>query len=374
MKLMLFIFLIILNNFDILCQDYKEIRVLICESNQIELKFNGKFKIGDKEVENKRIVFRIENNMIKWDNYSAPDKIFIKNEGGILCLGNYLYNGNFYITISTNRLLLIEETGIENYLKGVLPNEISAKWHIEAIKAQAVAARSFAYYFKTKNIKNLFDLKKDTFSQVYTGITLTNEIFNKAIKDTEDEVIVYENEIIYTPFHSACGGGTEDSKNVWGTSLPYLRYVPCNYCSLSPYYEWSATFTEKDLIEKFYNYNIKKINRIIGEGRSISGRWREIKIIADNGEIVLNSNKFRLILGSDKIRSTRFIIINERGRWTFKGRGWGHGVGLCQWGAKSMAEKGYKYEHILRYYFRGTKIVKISERLRGNNFNLKGEF
>lgn len=354
------------------CNDFEKIKILISASPEILLTFNGKFKIYNEFTREeivtimgtKPLLFSIKDRKIKIGDYNLfYSAIYIENlSDGNIKFNSHKYNGNFYLVFNTNSIFLINEITIEEYLKGVLPNEISPSWNIEAIKAQAVAARTFAYFYRLKNTGQLYHLKADVLSQVYTGKTGENSNFNRGIKETEDEVLVYKERLIAAYFHSVCGGHTENAEKVWGKSLPYLRGVPCSYCREAPYYKWEVSFTDEELIKKLTKsgYRFTRISAILPEKISSSGRWVLVKIIGRPKPIVINGNRFRLILGAEKLRSTKFRIRRYRGKWVIKGRGWGHGVGLCQWGAKKMAEIGYKYYQILRYYFRGTRLVKIS--------------
>ena len=253
---------------------------------------------------------------------------------------------------------------VDEYIKGVLPNEISSKWPMEVIKAQAVAARSFAMNCVMKNKDKEFDLTDTTFSQVYKGVLNENPAFNQAIKDTTGEVLYYDHEIIQAFFHAACGGQTEDASKVWSKAFVYLRSVPCNYCENSPYYQWEASFTDEEIMNilKKKGYQIDDIRAIIPAEMSSSGRWIEAKIIGNNQNLIIKGNDFRMMLGIEKLKSTKFRIIRSGHDFIIKGKGWGHGVGMCQWGAKAMAEKGYKYYQILSYYYRGVELKKIDSK------------
>ncbi len=371
------IFILFINSIPIYSKNFSKVKILIASAQKISLILKGKFKLlngftEQKIIENNNIhlIFLIKENKIKIENYGIfSGTIYIKNlSNGIVSFNNYIYSGDFYITLLTNRLFLINEISVEEYLKGVLPNEISPNWNIEAIKAQAVAARTFAYFYKLKNLNQLYHLNATILSQVYTGKTGEKAIFNKAIQETQDEVLVFNNRLIAAYFHSVCGGHTEDAEKVWGRKLPYLRGVPCNYCRNAKHYRWQAIFTDKEIISKLNKsgFNITHISRIVPGKISSSGRWVSVRIIGKPHSITVQGNMFRLILGAEKLRSTKFRISHYKDKWIVKGKGWGHGVGMCQWGAKGMADRGYKYYQILRYYFRGTKLVKISEKYLSN--------
>ena len=119
---------------------------------------------------------------------------------------------------------------------------------IEAAKAQAIAARTFASSDLQQSKDKLYDLTDNTFSQVYKGIINENIIFNKAIEQTKGEVLTYKNDLVQAFFHSACGGSTESAEKVWGKELPYLRGIPCTHCRKSPYYKWETSYTEQEIL------------------------------------------------------------------------------------------------------------------------------
>ncbi|MBN1897972.1 MAG: SpoIID/LytB domain-containing protein [Spirochaetes bacterium] len=352
--------------------DYNRVRVLVFKAEKIDLKLEGDFQLINlltkqmiAPIRNDRVSFHLKEGKIKIENVGLfSGMIQIKNIKGIIHNGKYAYTGDFYIVSKTNTLLAINDIDVEEYLKGVLPNEISPKWNQEAIKAQAVAARTFAYFYKLKNADQPYHLSANTLSQVYSGQAGQIETFAKAIKETEGEILVLDNKLIAAYFHSVCGGHTESAEKVWGRKVDYLTGVPCNYCRQAKYYRWEVSYTEEEVIRKLKKsgFDLSGISDIRGAQRSSSGRWISLKIRGKPKDIMMNGNTFRLILGAEKLRSTKFVIRRVRDGFKFMGRGWGHGVGMCQWGARGMAERGYKYYQILRYYFRRTKLVKIHPR------------
>ncbi len=354
-----------------------KIRVLIGNENSISsVYFYGTYNLINKynyrlikNIQNLNLSFNISNKGIKIFNigiFSGPILLVNGREDAFFKIDNYKYEGDLLIVNNNSHLLFINILPVEVYLKGVLPNEISPSWNIEVIKAQAVAARTFAYYLINKNRDNLYDLTATTYSQVYKGIINQNNIFNKAIKETKNQVMVYNKELIEAFFHSCCGGHTEDAEKVWGKKLPYLRGVPCTYCRESPYYKWKVIYLKSEIIRLLTKngYKINNIRAIVPARRSYSGRWIRVRIITGRKHIDIQANRFRIILGIKRLKSTRFRIRREGDKFIFIGNGWGHGVGMCQWGAKKMAEIGYKYYQILRYYYRGINIVNI-DNVRG---------
>lgn len=343
------------------------VRILISTKPQ-EILLQGEFLLHSdsgfiKQIKDTHVPVDIQDNKIEIFNKLSFSSLYFKNNSkGFIKIGNYKYKGDLKIIANSNKIYSINHINIEEYIKGVLPNEISPKWHIEVLKAQAVAARTFAYYYIEKNKEQLYDLTDNTYAQVYKGIINENSNFNKAILETDCEVIVYKNELIQAFFHSVCGGHTENAGKVWGRHLPYLKGIPCSYCRDAAYYNWEAKFTEDEILKKLKanKYILESIRAIIPAKKSSSGRWVEVKIIGRGKSIIIPGNKFRIMFGIAKVRSTKFNVRRRGKEFIIKGKGWGHGVGLCQWGAKRMAEKGYKYYQILRYYYRGTRLKKIS--------------
>ncbi len=352
-----------------------EIKVLLAKDNAgrsvkleagytlINLPANSEIKKIEK---NTKLNFLVSGNKIKIEDigvFTGPVLIERKKKDLSFGLGRYRYKGDLLIRNKNGFLWYVNILDVEDYLRGVLPNEISPKWNTEVIKAQAIAARSFAYYIINKQKNNFYDLTANTFSQVYKGYVNQNNVFNEVIKSTKNLVMVYRNQVIESFFHAACGGHTEDAKNVWGKALPYLRGIPCGYCRNSPYYKWKSVFSKTALIGLLNKagFHFTDIRAIIPARRSISGRWMKVRVIGRPKNRVIQGNKFRIILGIKKLKSTKFRVHRKRDLFEFLGNGWGHGVGMCQWGAKAMAEKGYKYYQILRYYYRGIRIVDINK-------------
>ena len=347
----------------------KTIRILISKpADKIEL--TGEFSLYSdskmiQQLKDITIPVSFSENMITLFKSASYPSVFLKKTGeGYFKIGDYKYDGELKIISRDKKMYLVNYLDVEEYIQGVLPNEISPKWHIEVIKAQTVAARTFAYFYIEKNKGEIYDLTDNTYAQVYKGTINEDPVFNEAIVKTAGEVLVFKNELIQSFFHSVCGGHTENAGKVWGKNLPYLKGIPCNYCSTAKYYRWEETFSEEEILQKLkaHGFDLENIRSFSPAIRSGSGRWVKVKISGSKKSVLIPGNKFRLIMGIEKIRSTKFTVRrNKNGKgFVFSGKGWGHGVGLCQWGAKKMAEKGYKYYRILRYYYRGTELLKMN--------------
>jgi len=252
-------------------------------------------------------------------------------------------------------LLVVNRLDVEDYIRGVLYHEISHRWPMAAMKAQAVAARSYALYQKKANAHKRYDLTSDIYSQVYGGKTSEKYRTNLAVERTRGEVLMFRGRLVPAYFHSTCGGHTENVTELWThPDLPPLKGVPCRFCFHSPHYYWERKISLADIREKLNTPSrpVKKINDIYITGRNASGRIRTLKIVQKNDAVITVSGKdFRQAIGPNLIKSNNYRVHLAGDSAVFNGKGWGHGVGLCQWGAQKMAQQGYDYRAILEYYY-----------------------
>ncbi len=272
------------------------------------------------------------------------------------------YRGSFTISAEPEGLSVVNNIDIENYLYGVVPKEMPPKWAKQALMAQAVAARTYALYVKEKSKDKPYDLESTTLSQVYGGYNAEITTSNMAIDETKGKVMTYDGKLIVAYFHSNSGGHTEDSKNVWSADIPYLKGVPDKFSENTPVTNWEY-FLSSDLAQKRlqeHGINAGSIQKLKISGKSGSGRTLKILVPADNGISRLTSNNFRIKIGGTKIKSTLFQVTSHPDGLLFKGKGFGHGVGMSQWGARKMAQAGSDYENILKHYYQNIKITKLN--------------
>ncbi len=277
-------------------------------------------------------------------------------------------NGRRYrdgIKVSLNNkgnLNVINELGVEGYLYGVMTREVSPEWSIEALKAQAVVSRTYVMKNLGKHDKEGFDLSATITSQVYGGGEAEDPRTSRAVDLTRGEVLTYKGELIKSFFHSNCGGHTEDVTNAWEGEerFPYLKGRVCYFCKKTHQYYWEKTIKKRMLEQKLNEngYNVGEIKKIKILGRSSSGRVTYLKIFHQRGHLKIRASTFRMAMGPNLIKSTLLAMEHMGNRIKFYGRGWGHGVGMCQWGAKGMAERGANYRQILRYYYPATRIER----------------
>ena len=261
-------------------------------------------------------------------------------------------------------LTVINELPLEDYVMGVLAGEVPRNWPLEALKAQAIAARTFAVYNlrEARARGEKYDLENTASFQMYNGTDLINESIEAAVNQTQGEIVTYLSQPVMTFFHSNCGGRTCGALEVWSKDQPYLVSVDCPYGNNGEHFRWKAEISVEDLVRKLRRagLNLSDIVQMKALDRDESGRVTRLSVMDGDGRLhTLKGSAFRMALGPDLIKSTKFQAKIEGGKVLFSGKGWGHGVGLCQEGACGMALKGFNAFEILRYYYRGITVEKM---------------
>ncbi len=275
------------------------------------------------------------------------------------------YRGSVEIlTNGDGTLTVVNEVDLEDYVMGVVAGEVPKNWPLEALKAQAIAARTFAVlkHEQAGQSNSAYDLENTSLFQMYKGSGFLNDNIRRAVMDTDEEIITYDNQPIEAFFHSNCGGETSGSLSVWSQDKPYLKPVVCDYCRNGDHFHWTAEVSTQDLVRELraVGLRISDVSGLRVLGRDDSGRISVLGIVDSDGKLKsMKSNAFRMALGPDVIRSTRFEIKVENDRVSFNGLGWGHGVGMCQEGACGMAQKGFNCYEIIRHYYRGVLVEKL---------------
>jgi len=309
------------------------------------------------------------------------------SEGSILTWDGKQYRGNIVITPTDSGLLVVNRLSMDSYLRGVVPLEIGNRTPAEfaAVQAQAVAARTYAYKHLTST--RAFDMYATVQDQVYGGVDAEKPQSDSAIMTTADVVVLYNGQPITTPYHSTCGGSTAGVSEVWydQPDQPYLRPVSDRipgsdnyYCDSSPRFSWSQSYDAAGLRAVMDKYlaaytkapknGVGKITDITEQGRTPSGRVAALIVQTETGSYTLRGNDIRFVLRDPKgaiLNSTYFTFIEstnggEISNLTVNGRGYGHGIGMCQWGAIGRARAGQNYRTILETYYPGTTIGRIA--------------
>lgn len=276
----------------------------------------------------------------------------VPSGNGYVYVGDRWYRGTTLVVPTDKGLTAINYVDLEQYLYSVLGSEMNGGWPLEALKAQAVAARTYAIYKRENERNALYDVDNTQASQVYKGLVSESTNTHKAVEATAGQVLTYHNRLILSVFHACSGGHTGNVEDVWSETLPYLRGVRDFDGDVSQC-QWVKSFTGDELTQKISGIgNVVSVSPILTDYGSV----KTMKIVGDRGTRELKGEAVRNTLG---LRSTRFTITAEPTGLRFDGRGWGHGLGLSQWGAYKLAARGIGYKQILGYYYRGTKLAKM---------------
>ncbi len=261
---------------------------------------------------------------------------------------------------------VVNQIELEEYVCGVLAGEISSSWPLEALKAMAVCARTFAANKIMTNFSKSYHLTSEVSDQVYRSGFWKNESFARAVTETRGEVLTYTEDLAQVYYCASSGGYTASSASVWGRDFPYLKASADPYSTENPHDSWTLTVNSADFLRALNLSGTLKNVEVASYDEG--NRVKTLKVSTANQDYFININgrsdnlkhrPLREAFGNNQLRSTFFKVWVENGKVVFTGSGWGHGVGLSQWGAKKMAEEGYAYDQILKFYFPGTIIGEI---------------
>ena len=347
------------------------IRVLISKKNNIRIRsdksipliIKGKFfsnkKIKGltlKKEKNRKILFFDKNKQKTYDLKSNQKFQIKSSDGRGIWVGQKRFSGKINLFILDSGILVVNVLGIENYLSSVVGSEMPAKWPMEALKAQAIASRTYA--LKQKG-NNLFDIDSTQRNQVYNGLESRTYKTRRAVRSTRSLVLTYKNKLINALFHSSSGGMTENSQDVWKNEYPYLTSVK-DFDKKNPKFRWKKKFSNKELLNLFPK--IGGIQNVEILNITETGRLKNVRLVGAYGSDQISGVDLRKKLGLNSTFA-RFKLIEEQSKklpakkvLIVSGQGSGHGVGMSQWGAKYMASKGQKAERILKYFYKGVQI------------------
>ncbi|WP_016953568.1 SpoIID/LytB domain-containing protein [Anabaena sp. PCC 7108] len=275
---------------------------------------------------------------------------------GFVYIGDRWFRGRTLVIPTEKGLTAVNWVDLEEYLYSVIGGEMNSSWPPEALKAQAIAARTYALYEREKQRNNpVYDLgdSPDRW-QIYKGVSSESRNTYGAVDGTAGKVLTYNNRIILSVFHACSGGHTENVEDVWGNTLPYLRAVQdfdqgvkeCN---------WVKTFSPGEISSIISG--VGNVKDMIAESFSPFRSVKTLKIIGDQGTKVLQGEEVRTAL---KLKSTRFTVSKgANGSFVLQGLGYGHGLGMSQWGAYSLAQRGASYLQILGHYYQGVALTPI---------------
>ena len=272
------------------------------------------------------------------------------------------YPGAIEVAVGVTGLMVINEVPLEEYLVGVVKAEAGDRMPIEMLKAQAIVARTYAAYQRQLNAARPYHIVASTANQQYVGRVAPESPAWTAVRETQGQVLIWNGYLFPAFYHTDSGGYTEDPRAVFAASnMPALKPVRVEFPSASPYQKWQLDMPLAEIGARLLKGGIS-VGAIVAlevVDRSTSLRVSQIAIQGMTGRVVLRGNDLRRLLGYDTLKSTLFAVAVSDGVARFVGRGYGHGVGLDQWSAKTMAELGYRAEQIVDYYYPGAVLTKL---------------
>ena len=276
--------------------------------------------------------------------------------GGVLRLNHREYPGAVEVVPAGDSLTAVNELPLEEYLAGAVRAEAGDRMPLEMLKAQAIVARTYAAYHRRLNAGKLYHVVASTVHQQYLGRVPAESSAWAAVRDTQGQILLWQGSLFPAFYHTDSGGYTEDPRAVFAaTNMPALRPVRVAFPSGSPYHHWRLDLPLAELGSLLVKGGIS-VGRIVGVEvleRSTSLRVSQIAIRGIAGRVILRGNDLRRLVGYDTLKSTLFAVAVVGRVARFAGRGYGHGVGLDQWSAKTMAELGYDARQIVEYYYPG---------------------
>ncbi len=286
--------------------------------------------------------------------------IALSSSDGILRAGDRSYAGEMALRPGDGgAIIAVNRLPIERYLHGVVGFEMPPDWPLEALKCQAVAARTYAMSRMIRMASEQFDVYDDTRSQVYRGVAPAgHEAAVRAVRETAGLVLTHGGAILSAFFHSTCGGRTESAGEALGGEYPPpLAGVACGFCTDSKHFAWTALIARDEVDAAL---GIAGSCEIAATARSGTGRALSVVVKHKGGEKRITGAGFRAALGTARIRSTAFRVEAGPGGFAFTGSGFGHGAGMCQWGARGMALAGMNCGEILAKYYPGADVADCS--------------
>jgi stage II sporulation protein D len=334
-------------------------------------------------VENRGGLLRVVN--IKGDPVAEDlDEVNIipRGRGNRIRVGDRRYRGIMKVLPHGQNARLVNIVYMEDYLKGVVPPEIGERSEdeAEAVRAQAVAARTYAMSHLQQYQHEPFDVKSSIIDQLYEGVNAEVKLVNRAIESTAGLVLTYNDEMIDAYYHSTCGGMTDDIVDVWDRQeVAYLKPVVDDACAWSKYYNWQEEFTEPQLRGRIEQYlsadrgrelRIGRITNVVVRERSAGGRATLLAVHTETDVFRFRKDRIRWVIrrtsNPDLILPSANLEVDlkrdSQGNLTkviFRGAGYGHGVGMCQCGAIGRARQGWAFDEILTYFYSGVDLKKL---------------
>ena len=262
-------------------------------------------------------------------------------------------------------LLVVNQVALEDYLRGVLSKEAPHYWPKEALRALAIAARTYTLFQRLSKTAVDYDVTGDIMSQVYGGRSAEKWQTTRAVRDTEGVILTYQGRVFPAFYHSTCGGLTEHASVMGPYDVePLHGGVTCSFCQESPFYRWERRLSKADIAWALKQKGFGSVGTVTGLDvvqRTATGRAAQVLIRGTSRTLTMKAYDFRALFGFEQLRSVAFTVEPEGDNVLLRGQGWGHGVGLCQWGTAELARRGLSAREILAVYYPHAEVVRLGE-------------
>jgi stage II sporulation protein D len=307
---------------------------------------------------------QVQGGQVTLHTFRGRDVWVRPADGSFVFIGDDWYRGRLRLVARADGLLAVNHVPLEEYLYSVVGSEMYPYWPLEALKAQAVAARSFVLFRMRRPADPDFDVGRTVTWQAYKGYSRESDSTRSAVAATTGQVLAHRGQIIEAVYHAASGGHTENVEDIWSAPRPYLRGVP-DFDQEAPMYSWQKNFTQTELSRLLPG--VGQVTGLTPVRTTPQGRVVQMRVTGTAGNktftgaelrrlLDLPSTLFQVAPSRGDIASTN-LVDQANGGFAFQGRGFGHGLGMSQWGAFGLAQRGYNYQQILQYYYQGTEIT-----------------
>ncbi|MEZ4280634.1 MAG: SpoIID/LytB domain-containing protein [Myxococcota bacterium] len=274
-------------------------------------------------------------------------------------VGARRYRGGIELRADSGRILVVNRVPLEEYVVATVGGEMPASWPDQALRAQAVATRTYALHQRERRTGEAWDVQASELSQVYRGIESESATTRRAAEATRGEILTHGGRPILAVFHSTAGGRTASAAEVWGRDLPYLGSIDVEYEEDAPFTYWRTVFPPETLdraVASSLGADIGPLEAIEVDARTESGRVERIVARAGTRAVRLERDQVRALAETLGLRSRLFDIRSTPQGFAFVGSGYGHGVGMSQWGARELARRGASYQRILARFYPGARL------------------
>lgn len=315
---------------------------------------------GYETLAAEEFVFTIHEGRVVISGREFGSSVVLLPEGGGFFWKGKRYPGEVAVTVVDQELALINRLPLETYLWGVIPAEMPASFAPQALAAQAVASRSYAAALLLGKQGEQWDLTASKLSQVYKGVRTGAPRIREAVESTSGEMLLHEGSPLLSYFHSHSGGMLEDDAAVWNGDLPFYKVQADQVSNNAKDMSWTLDVGWDELAKALRKQGLQagQIHGLEVVERTGSGRLGAVRVLQDSGNITISGTLLRRALGSVRMRSTLCELHPRNGGVVFTGKGFGHGVGMSQWGAQGMAKAGSDYRAILAHYYPGVAIQR----------------